>query len=49
VKFYDWSAASMPGDFRLAPADGFYRFVTSFATTEAEIEALLLLIAKLKD
>lgn len=39
--FYPWSQTSLPRDERVAPSEVLIRLVTSFATTEAQVDAFL--------
>jgi threonine aldolase len=39
--FYDWSARSLPAGAALRPGEGIFRFVCSFATTEADVDGFV--------
>ena len=41
ARFHDWSIAALDAEDRPRPGEGFYRLVTSFATTEADVDAFL--------
>ncbi|TBW40745.1 low specificity L-threonine aldolase [Siculibacillus lacustris] len=43
--FYDWSTAALAGDDLPRDGEALHRFVTSFATTDADVDALLAALA----
>ncbi len=44
ARFYDWSTAGLAPEDRLAEGEALWRLVTSFATTETEVDAFVALL-----